>query len=1175
MSATAELPCSACGTSNPAGARFCMHCGATTQQACPECGEPVVSGARFCMQCGTQLGGSDGQRTGPAPPRPASARPGPSSERRLVSVLFADLVGFTTLSEHRDPEDVRELLSEYFERCRVIIARYGGTVEKFIGDAVMAVWGTPVAREDDAERSVRAALALTGAVTALGEEVGMPELRVRAGVLTGSAAVELGAEGEGMVLGDTVNTASRLQSIAAPGTVLVDDGTRRASEAAIAYSDAGTHQVKGREQPVRAWNALRVVAGAGGFGRTVGVEAPLTGRSAELQAIIDASEWSASEGRVRLIAVTGEAGSGKSRLLWEYFKFLDGIQEVRWWHEGRCLSYGEGVAYWALAEMFRTRARIAEEDPPGIARQKLKAAVEQHVPDERERRLVEPRLAHLLRLEERADADRADLFSGWRLFLERMAEAQPLVLAFEDLQWADSGLLDFIDYLLEWSAEYPIFVIALGRNELRDRRPAWEPIVLDPLGPDDIRAILQGLVPGLPDSLSAEIVRRAEGIPLYAVETVRMLQDRGLLVQVGEQYKLTGEVGDLEVPETLHALVASRLDGLSPDERMLLQTASVLGQTFSSAALAGVSERREEEVRPVLDALVGKQVLARDDDPVSPERGQYAFLQALLRSVAYGTLSRRTRKSLHLAAARQLHDTWPGEAADIAEVLASHYLEAIRVDPDAADASELRAHARDTLAAAGRAAASLALGPEADRYLVQAAELVEDPAEQGKLYQQAGVALTRAGDHGGGEERLRRAVELGRQAGDPTGGSAAIELARVLHFYGHTIEAIELLEPFRTADSSSVDPVVRASGLIRLAGSMASAGMDGSGPLLEEGLTILEDEQSGPALADGLLSRGVYLVNHGRPQEAIGVLRQALVLAEAHDVPSAAIRARFNLAGVLIGEHRFAAALDEVAAGLDLVRDRGDRSWDTALRGQSIPPLVALGRWDEARHEGHGLLTADDTLSAVAASVFLMAIAEARGDEELLAQTRPLCEEHRDHPDVDIRGAALVGLAALALHDGKVTTAVELARRAAETANAPETATEAFRIRVDAALASRDAGGIKELAAWAEALPRGRRPPLIQAGRNRLRAELAHLDGDADAARGLERETEALLRREGTRPALAVALADRVRRRGDADARAEARAIFTDLGATRWLEQLHDAGAHEAEESADGAIRRS
>src|SRR5579864_3744551 len=298
------MTCQNCGAENRAGAKFCNECGAKLALVCPN-GHPVNVGAKFCDECGAPL------RAQPAPveARPVVA-PSPASERRLVSVLFADLVGFTTLSESRDAEEVRELLSRYFDTCRRLITRYGGTVEKFIGDAVMAVWGTPVAREDDAERAVRAALALTSAVTLLGEEVGMPELRVR----TGSAAVELGAEGEGMVLGDTVNTASRLQSIAAPGTVLVDDVTRRASEASITYEDAGEHEVKGREQPVHAWTALRVVAGARGAQRRAGLEPPFVGRERELARLTESFEESAERSRARLMTVVGAAGSGKSRL---------------------------------------------------------------------------------------------------------------------------------------------------------------------------------------------------------------------------------------------------------------------------------------------------------------------------------------------------------------------------------------------------------------------------------------------------------------------------------------------------------------------------------------------------------------------------------------------------------------------------------------------------------------------------------------------------------------------------------------------------------------------------------------------------------------------------------------------------------------------------------------------
>ncbi len=667
------------------------------------------------------------------------------SERRLVSVLFADLVGFTTLSEHRDPEEVRDLLSQYFERCRSLIERYGGTVEKFIGDAVMAVWGTPVAREDDAERAVRAALALTSAVTLLGEEFGMPGLRVRAGVLTGNAAVELGAEGEGMVLGDTVNTASRLQSVAEPGTVLVDDVTRRASEAAIAYEDAGEHQVKGREQPVRAWTALRVVAGAGGARRSVGLEAPFVGRERELTRVIESFEASAAQRGARLVTVIGDAGVGKSRLLWEFFKYTDGVEQIIRWHQGRCLAYGEGVAYWALAEMIRSRAGIVEEEDPGAAREKLRASVEDFVPDERERRLVEPRLAHLLGLQQRTATDRADLFSGWRLFFERIAAEEPVVLVFEDLQWADSGLLDFIDYLLEWSADHPIFILALGRPELLVARPEWSATVsLEALNDDAMTALLEGLVPGLPDALAQQIRDRAEGVPLYAVETVRMLLDRGLLSQDGTRYVVTGEVEDLEVPETLQALVAARLDNLDPAERSLLQDAAVIGQSFTPAALVAVSGRPLAEVGRLLEALVAKQVLAYTDDVRSAELGQYSFLQGLLRTVALSTLARRDRKAKHLAVAEYLRQSWGEEAGDVAEVLASHYLDAVESEPDADDAEAIRALACETLEEAGRRAISLALGPEARRHLTHAATLAQDPATEGRLLREAEQRLASA-----------------------------------------------------------------------------------------------------------------------------------------------------------------------------------------------------------------------------------------------------------------------------------------------------------------------------------------------------------------------------------------------------------------------------------------------
>jgi class 3 adenylate cyclase/predicted ATPase len=1089
--------------------------------------------------------------TAPAP-SPAQA------ERRLVSVLFADLVGFTTLSEHRDPEEVRELLSRYFDRCRTLIERYGGTIEKFIGDAVMAVWGTPVAREDDAERAVRAALSLTTAVSTLGEEVAMPELRVRAGVLTGSAAVELGAEGEGMVLGDTVNTASRLQSIAQPGTVLVDDVTRRASEAAIAYEDAGVHQVKGREESVRGWRALRVVAGAGGARRGSGLEAPLVARDHELQRVIDAGEASARDRRVGLVAIVGEAGSGKSRLLWEFFKYLDGISEVRWWHQGRCLSYGEGVAYWALAEMVRTRAGIAEEEEPASAREKLHAAVEMHVPDERERRLVEPRLAHLLRLEERPEADRADLFSGWRLFFERMAQTNPVILAFEDLQWADSGLLEFIDYLLEWSADFPIFVLALGRSELRERRPRWNPLALTSLEPLAIRQILDGLVPGLPDELAEKISQRAEGIPLYAVETVRMLQDRGLLVQEGSRYTLTGDVQELEIPETLQALVASRLDGLSAEERALLQDASVLGQTFTAAAVAALSDRRESEVTPLLDGLVTKQVLARDDDPRSPERGQYVFMQGLLRTVAYGTLSRRSRKAKHVAAARHLEQTWPGEARDIAEVLAAHYLEAIDAEPDAEDADALRSSARETLTAAGRAAASLALGSEADRYLSHAAELSGDDVERAGLLEQAGRALWKSGDFESAEARLRAAMELHQQAGRASGGPATVALATAIATAGRADEARPLIEQFLATEDGDRDSVLRAQAVAALANWHTVAGrLDQADGLFSEALATLELARELPALAEAMARRSVWLQISGRGEEAMAIARHARELAEEHDATVPALRATFSLAAMLIERDAELEALPEVNRGLEVARERGDRMWERMMLSELVQCFTFLGRWDEAIELIPDLMAGEDEAVALYVMTEAARVAVARGDSALLARAVEVASAHATEDFIDTRASALCVLATEAFDRGEHPAAVEqLEQVASETGLAGELVTTAYQLLTEMALLGGDDTAIAQVCGQLEALAPARVTPVRLAQRARLLAEQEHRRGDEAAAVAREREATELLRSIGARPLLADALLDSVRRRNDEEALAEARSIYEELGATAALERL-------------------
>ena len=492
------MTCANCGTDNREGRKFCSECGTSLASGCPSCGAANEPGEKFCGECGATLASAS---TG-VPPAAA-----PAAERRLVSVLFADLVGFTTLSESRDPEEVRELLSRYFDTCRRLIELYGGTVEKFIGDAVMAVWGTPTATEDDAERAVRAALDLVAAVSALGDEIGAPELAARAGVLTGEAAVTIGAEGQGMVAGDLVNTAARIQSAANPGSVLVGDSTRRASELTVVYEDAGTHELKGKEEAAQLFRALRVASGRRGALKSTGLEPPFVGRDRELRLVKELFHASAEERTAHLVSAMGIAGIGKSRLAWEFYKYFDGLVDNVYWHRGRCLAYGEGVTYWALADMVRMRARISEDDDDATARSKLDATLTEHMLDRDERAFVEPMLASLLGIaEEQSSHERHDLFAAWRLFFERLANTYPTVLVFEDMQWADASLLEFVEYLLEWSKSSPLFVLVLTRPELLDKRPSWgaghrnfTSLHLGPLSESAMTELLDGFVPGLPE----------------------------------------------------------------------------------------------------------------------------------------------------------------------------------------------------------------------------------------------------------------------------------------------------------------------------------------------------------------------------------------------------------------------------------------------------------------------------------------------------------------------------------------------------------------------------------------------------------------------------------------------------------------------------------------------------
>jgi len=664
------------------------------------------------------------------------------------------------------------VLSAYFAVARTVIGRYGGVVEKFIGDAVMAVWGTPVAAEGDAERAVRAGLDLVASVAELGAESGVPGLAARAGVVTGEVAVTLGATSEGMVAGDAVNTAARVQAAAEAGRVLVDAATQRLAESAIGFADAGERALKGKAELAHLWRATRVLAGVGGSQRVDGLEAPLTGRDAELRTVRELFHAAAERRVPRLVLVAGPAGVGKSRLGWEFRKYIDGLAEQVWWHRGRCLSYGDGVAFWALAEMVRQRLGIAEEDPAEAAAGKLSEGLDRFVPDPGERAYAGLRLGRLLGVAFAGDSGgalgREELFAGWRLFFERLAADGPVILLVEDAHYADAGLLDFLDYLIDWARDLPIFVLVLARPELGEIRPGFgtgrnrSTLTLDPLDPVSMDALAEALVPGMRGSARAKITAQAQGIPLFAVETVRALIDRDIVQPIEGSYRLVGEVGQLQVPDSLHGLLAARLDALDPGVRRLVNDAAVLGTTFPAEALIAVSGQDEAAVRAGLGELVRREVLTVSADPLSPEKGSYSFAQQMLRQVAYDTLSRRDRKTRHLAVAAHLRDAFPGDGEEVAEVIARHYLDAMEAVPDAPDAGQIRGQAIAALVRAAQRADRTGAPALAAASYASAAQLTQASTHDGEqtaaagLWEHAAAAALTTGDWAAAVEQSGR-----------------------------------------------------------------------------------------------------------------------------------------------------------------------------------------------------------------------------------------------------------------------------------------------------------------------------------------------------------------------------------------------------------------------------------
>ena len=901
------MQCPSCSHSNEPSAKFCSECGTRLLLTCPN-GHEVAPGAKFCSECGSTVDGSEAAATEApvtsAPVTSTSQAPA-KAERRLVTVLFADLVGFTPYSEARDPEEVRSMLTVYFDRASEILERFAGSVDKFIGDAVMAVWGAVAANEDDAERAVRAGLELVDMIDELGDEIGVPELALRAGVLTGEASVGPGGNEKGLVVGDLVNTASRLQSIAEPGTVAIGESTFRIVENSVACEPLGDKEMKGKSSPVPAYRALRVIAERGGRGKAAGLEAPFVGREDELRLLKDQLHATGRDGRARLVSIVGEGGIGKSRLAAELVRYIDGLAENFFWHQGRSPSYGDGLTFWALGEMVRRRAGIAEGEEPHKSRIKLRTSVAEFVPDPDEQKWIEPRLAGLLGLDEMPAGDRTELFAAMRTFFQRIADQGPTVLVFEDLHWADAGLLDFIEELVDRSRSHPIFVLTLARPDLLEIKPGWGSgrqsllsMHLPPLAEHSMRELVAGLAPGMPEDAVDLIAARAAGMPLYAVEFVRMLLAGGDLVREGEEFRLAGDLAELAVPESLQAVIGARLDRLDAADRDLAQDGAVLGQTFTIDGLSVLRHEEPSGLEARLLELVHNELLEVEADPKSPERGMYKFVQGLIREVAYSRLTKEERRDRHLKVAKYYERF---DDVEVAGIVASHYVDAYRASPAGSEAESLADLARQALREAAGRAADLQSHTQALALCKQALDITEEASAQAELWLRAAEAANLAlleDDEAVGY--ATDALEYFQSVGNEEGVvRAARLLAHVLNDHFRSDEATPVLEPVYEGLRAIETPEEVAFGAELARTYMLISRYERSVEIAEAVLLPAEQLELVPMVVDTLITRATALGSLGRPKEGVALLQGAIELAEDYDLPHAGSRALNNL-GVIV-----------------------------------------------------------------------------------------------------------------------------------------------------------------------------------------------------------------------------------------------------------------------------------
>jgi class 3 adenylate cyclase/tetratricopeptide (TPR) repeat protein len=1073
---------------------------------CPRCGRESPDGFAFCGYCSAPL---------------AQQRPPAFEERKIVSVLFCDLVGFTAASEEQDPEDVRARIRPYHARLRQEIERFGGTVEKFVGDAVMAVCGAPVAHEDDAERAVRSGLAILDAIADLNEADPDLDLQVRVGINTGEAVVAVGArpdQGEGIVTGDVVNTAARIQSAAPVNGVAVSEQTYRATSRVFEYEQLAPVSVKGKAEPLSLWRAK---AARSRYGSDVGrqFKTPLVGRELEKPLLVGTFERAAQQRSVQLVTVVGEPGVGKSRLVAELFAYIHAKPELTRWRQGRCLPYGEGITFWALGEIVKAEAGILESDSAEVAAAKLEGAVSTEDP---ERQWLLQRLVPLVGVEAASPAERQELFTAWRRFLEGLAASYPTVLVFEDVHWADEALLGFLEYLAEWSQGVPLLVVCAARPELYERRPGWgaglrnaTTINLSPLSDRETAELVSNLVTTsvLSQELEQAVLERAGGNPLYAEEFVRLLADRGF------------EDDQTVLPEGVHALIAARLDTLSPERKSLLQDAAVLGKVFWVGALAEIGGHDEGGLELALHELSRKELVRPARTSSMDGESEYSFWHLLVRDVAYSQIPRAERARRHRSAAAWIERKAGERVEDLAEVLAHHYLQALELAEATGDtqhAAEATLPARRFLALAGERALGLDTA-QAEARLTRALELTppDDPGRADLLVRWADAAF-QAGRAREAATALEQALSSLRGRGETEAAAQALQLRSLLalrlgegRHVALAAEAIALLEQVRPG------PALVAA-YTQLANAQAIAGAYPEAVAAADRARALAQTLELPEPARALGYRG-YARTYLGDADGLAEMERALALLIEQGAGRDAAILQNNLAIArypLQGPARSLTAFEE---GIAFCEQRGLAESAANLESNCPFLLAELGRPDEALERtaksAAALEASGLTHSLGEPRAVELAIRLARGEQGLRAEADWLIETGRKTAAADVIAMALASAAAaLAAEAPELACALLAELDQAGTRETPYYARQ-LAAMVRTALAAGDLKLAKRLADTLEP-----RYPLDEHALCAARAQLAEHAGDHAEATNLYTEAAARWQEFGNVPERAYAL---------------------------------------------------